>query len=121
MLLSRFKHLLGLISLLIISLGWTPSNPTKSVNNFCEIYGIIYFAENKTNADYIVFVEDQETFANVVVYMESSLSYADAPGHWVEGSQKHLSDAIIYVTDNISEADFTIAYTDIESFAGCND
>ena len=46
---------------------------------------------------------------------------ADTPGKWYAVSDRFLADYNIYVTENISESDFTIAYTDVESFSGCND
>jgi hypothetical protein len=56
----------------------------------------------------------------VVVFKETSSAFADKVGKWHTVDNIKLADFYIYVTKNSSEADFTIAYTDVESFAGCN-
>ena len=86
----------------------------------CRVYGTVYYTKTNANADFVVFVESEETFADLIVFKESNLSYADNPGKWFEVGSPALADYIICVSKNMSESDFTIAYTDVEAFAGCN-
>lgn len=87
----------------------------------CQVYGTIYITTSPGEADFVVYVESEEIFADLVVFKESNLSFADKEGSWFEVESPALADYIICLTTNISESDFTIAYTDSESFAGCNE
>lgn len=111
-----------LIPLVFLSMGWKPvSSPVHRTNGIhCRIFGSIFLTNKAGEADFVVFVEDQESFADLVVFPENSAGFAQSEGHWYTVDEPFLSDFRIYITANISEADFTIAYTDIESFAGCN-
>lgn len=95
--------------------------PHKIAIEPCQVYGAIYFSDKAAVADFVVFEESQETFADLVIFKESNFGYADEIGKWYEVGDPILADYIIYVSKNISESDFTIAYTDIESFSGCNE
>ncbi len=86
----------------------------------CEVYGKIYLEANPGRADYRVFVEDSEAFADVLVFVQESELYADRPGQWTFVENRGFADVYIYLEKNKNLADFTIAYTDVESFAGCN-
>ena len=121
MLLNRFKKISILIFSVYILAGWTTIPQFHSEEDFCQIYGSVFFVDNAADAEYTVYVEDEESFANISVYLEESPSYADIPGHWYSTPDPYLADVRIYISDNIAEADFTIAFTETESFAGCND
>lgn len=110
------------IPLVLMSMGWTPvSSPQHNTNGVhCQLFGSVFFTKKAGEADFVVFVEEQESFADLVVFPETSAGFAVSQGHWHRVEEPFLSDFRIYITANLSEADFTIAYTDIESFAGCN-
>lgn len=101
--------------------GWKNTTPQQSYEDVpCNIYGNIFLTNSAKNAQFVVYVESEESFADLVVFKESEASYADIPGHWLITEELVLSDYSIYITENISEADFTIAFTETESFAGCD-
>lgn len=86
----------------------------------CEVYGRIYSIGNSREADFSVYVENTEAFADIVVYKQKNALYADRPGQWSFVNNKKMARVYIYFEKRRNMADFTIAYTDIESFAGCN-
>ncbi|RJE71626.1 hypothetical protein BGP76_05930 [Reichenbachiella sp. MSK19-1] len=87
----------------------------------CQIYGKVYYETRDPNrADYRVYVEESESFADVVVYEETNALYADRPGHWARVDNPGFANIYIYLERNRSLADFSIYYTETESFAGCN-
>lgn len=101
--------------------SWKTLAPkTSSLQPPCEVFGNIYFVTQSKNADYVIFVQTEEAFADVVIYKEEEFAYADRSGHWYVTEDILLSDSRVFITENIAEADFTIAYTETESFAGCD-
>lgn len=86
----------------------------------CEVFGKIYLEQNPGRADYRVFVEDSEAFADVLVFMQDSDLYADRPGQWFFVENRSFANVYVNFVKDRNLADFTIAYTDVESFAGCN-
>ncbi|WP_109831628.1 DUF6150 family protein [Reichenbachiella versicolor] len=86
----------------------------------CKVYGQIYEVELEGMADYIVYIEDSEYSADLVVYEHENSLYADHPGQWHFVENKRFANAYVYFTKRKNMADFIIAFTDTESFAGCN-
>ncbi|MFY0626343.1 MAG: hypothetical protein JXR07_08620 [Reichenbachiella sp.] len=86
----------------------------------CNVYGKIYREQNPGRADYRVFVEDSEAFADVLVFVQDNELYADRAGQWAFVENRSFANVYIYFEKNRNLADFTIAYTETESFAGCN-
>lgn len=121
MLLRRFKNNILFILILVLFGSWVkPASTAVSEENPCEVFGNIYFVSESKNAHYVVYVQEEESFADLVIFKEEDFSYADREGHWFITEEIVLADRRIYITDNIAEADFTIAYTETESFAGCD-
>jgi hypothetical protein len=85
----------------------------------CAIRGAIYYTTFRQQADFTIFVEDSPDFADMQVYKERQRLFADKPGLWHFVDHPHLADYILFVEQNRSAADFTIAYTPTQSFAGC--
>ncbi|UXP33465.1 DUF6150 family protein [Reichenbachiella agarivorans] len=107
--------------LLSLILCFSVFNSVDQPNNDpCEIYGKVFYEKDPQRAHFRVYVEDSESFADVIVFKEVNALYADRPGHWATVSNHGLADVYIYIEKNRSLADFSIYYTDIESFAGCN-
>lgn len=115
------------ITLAILSLGLltgvapVPASPSSKAvpAEHCELYGAVYIEETSAFADYKVYVEDIESFAKLVVYKENVESFADRPGFWYFTDVKAFADFSISIEQNQGFADFTIAYTDFRSAAGC--
>ena len=97
------------------------SGNTFQQKNYCNIYGSVYIVDNPKEADYRVYIEDSEGSADVWVYDIEDKLFADRPGLWYFTNQKAFSDFTIYLEKDKYLADFSIYYTDTESFAGCND
>ncbi|MGL1888810.1 MAG: DUF6150 family protein [Reichenbachiella sp.] len=96
------------------------SNAEAAQNDPCAIFGKMYFEKDPYKADYRVYIEDSETFSDVIVFQEQNGLYADRAGHWFTVDNPGLANAWIYIEKDRNLADFTIYYTDYESFAGCN-
>lgn len=71
-------------------------------------------------ADFLVYEEDSEAFADVLVFEHDNPLYADRPGQWAFVENKAFANVYVSFVSNKSRADFSIAFTDTESFAGCN-
>lgn len=85
----------------------------------CSIKGAIFFTTLRQQADFTVFVEETVDFADMQVFREKQRLFADKPGLWHIVDHPHLADYILFQERNRSAADFSIAYTDTQSFAGC--
>ena len=71
-------------------------------------------------ADFVVYIEDSEYSADLVVFEQENAFYADRPGHWHFVQNKSFADSFVFFTKKRNMADFIIAFTETESFAGCN-
>ena len=105
----NLKTLIVLPLLLVLG-SWNHPSPQNRLIDYCSIYGHIYLTSTAAKAEFIVFVENQESFADLVVFKERSSAYANQVGKWCFVEDGRLADYYIYITKNISEADFTIAY-----------
>lgn len=107
---------MSLITLAIwILFGWL-----RPALDPCEIYGSLYVVTDPRYADFRVYVEETESFADVIVFEQDNSLYADRPGQWSFVENRSFARANIYFEKQRNMADFTIAYTEVESFAGCN-
>ncbi len=86
----------------------------------CQLYGVVYVTDNPNEANFKVFVEDSEAFADLVVFIEDNRLMADEPGVWFITDQPAFANFSIFIERSRGLADFAIFYTDILSFAGCN-
>lgn len=89
-------------------------------NNYCELFGSVYVSSTKNQGDYKVFVENSEAFADLLIFEEDNELFADESGKWYFVKDRSFADFTIYITTVKRESDFTIYYTESESFAGCN-
>lgn len=108
------KKLLFVFGLSLISLGGYAQE-----QDYCKLHGSVYTTPTKRGADFWVYVEESEAFADMLVYEEENKLYADEPGVWCFVDSFGLADFSIFITDDRSEADFIIFYTDTPTFAGC--
>ena len=86
----------------------------------CDVYGTVYEVEYPSQADYFVYESGSEAFADVIVYEETNRLYADKKGKWFFAKKPGLARHKIYFVDKKSQADFSVYFTQFESFAGCN-
>lgn len=85
----------------------------------CKVFGKIFIVSDKRQADYRVFEEESEAFAHLVVYKQDNRFYSDKQGQWFFTKDKTEADFWVYLVDSKGLSDFSIAYTQTESFAGC--
>lgn len=87
--------------------------------DICQLFGAVYVEQQAAFADYRVYKEEIESFAKLVVYREEAEDFADRPGFWYFTDVKAFADFTIAYESNQGLADFTIAFTDFRSAAGC--
>jgi hypothetical protein len=85
----------------------------------CKIFGRIYIEKDRNYADFKVYVEETEAFAHLVVCKQANKFFADRQGQWYFTNDKREADFWIYIETEKGRSDFSIAYTNTESFAGC--
>lgn len=86
----------------------------------CEAFGAVYFTKTKSEADFIVFIEESEGLATLKVFKVDNILYASGPGLWYETQAKSQARYLVYIeTERKSAADFTVAYVTQEAYAGC--
>lgn len=81
---------------------------------------MVYIEESKSKADYAVYEEESEAFADLIVFEEDNSLYADREGIWHFTEDRNFADFTVYFTTKKRDAHFSVAYTETESFAGCN-
>ena len=100
----------------VLFIGTTANNQLDP----CDIYGKIYIESNPRYAHFRVFEDDSEAFADIIIFEEENTLYADQVGHWSFVDDRDFADVYIYIEKDRNMADFSVYYTDYESFAGCN-
>jgi len=86
----------------------------------CNVYGVIFIEDNPRLAHFKVYEEASEAFADVIVFEETNRLYADSKGKWFFTDTREFADFYIYFEEEKGLADFSVFYTDYESFSGCN-
>lgn len=112
-----------IISFLVLTgLSVLSFSGTKDLSSFdyCRVYGSVYFVKDRHRADFFVYIEEDETMADIAVFKENVDLYADRPGIWFITENEAFADFRLYVEDRKGSQDFTVFYTETESFAGCN-
>ena len=105
-----------ILIVLLIAFGGNKNHQMQ----YCQLHGSVYIAEDRAQADYIVFEEDSEAFADFLVFEEENRLYATEEGVWFFVENRGISDFSVFFTKSKGEADFIIAYTDSPTFAGCD-
>lgn len=88
----------------------------------CRIFGTVYFETNPARRGECfgsVYFEPEQAFADVLVFKEDNKLFADKPGFWYLTEGRAFADYVLYVSPTRALADFSITYTTIRSFAGC--
>ncbi len=113
------SHLILLLPVILLLTGFAPLAEQSLPPDYCSLYGVVYVEQVPAFADYKVFKQDIESFADMVVYREDVESYADRPGFWFFTDVKAFADFTIAYEQNEGLADFSLAFTDFRSAAGC--
>ncbi|MEQ6121316.1 DUF6150 family protein [Reichenbachiella sp. MALMAid0571] len=93
---------------------------TRKVYDPCKIFGVVYVEKNPRYAHFKVYEESSEAFADILIFEEENRLYADKQGLWSFTDKKEFADFYIYWEKQKGLADFSVYFTDFESFAGCN-
>lgn len=104
----------------LFSLFLLPDSKSLPQIDPCDIYGKIYIEPNPRYAHFKVYEDDSEAFADMIIFEEENSLYADEVGHWSFVDDRDFADVYIYFEKDRNLADFSVYYTDYESFAGCN-
>ena len=88
--------------------------------DYCRIFGSVYVEKNPRYADYHVFIEESEAFSDIIVFKADNRLFADRQGLWHFTDKKAFADFTIYYEKDRGLAEFSVFYTETESFAGCN-
>ncbi|MDP5170634.1 MAG: hypothetical protein NWR72_10340 [Bacteroidia bacterium] len=97
----------------------TAPAPVATPPAYCELYGAVYVEQQAAFANYRVFLQENEAFADLIVFREDGEAFADRPGFWYITDVKAFADFTIAFETNEGMANFSIAYTDFRSAAGC--
>jgi len=89
------------------------------IDDYCQIFGIIYFEKNKHEAHATVYFEEDEPQANLLVFKEDNRLFADEEGIWYVTDNPALANYKLFVTKEKRFADFSVNYIDDRAFVGC--
>jgi hypothetical protein len=106
-------RLIWIVFLLLFSLSGFSQAP------FCQLSGPVLEENNQSRAQFRVFREENESFADLVVFKSENLLFADKPGKWFFTANRAQARFSIIWVDERSKADFSVFFTETESFAGC--
>lgn len=107
---------------LFLSLYWLTlftAVPAPQPPEICELQGMVYVESVAGFADYRVYVEEVEAFSQMLVFREENPAFATGVGHWAFTENRIEADFTIYWETVPSFADFAIFYTDFPTAAGC--
>ena len=107
-------------SFILLLMGVSVSDAAAQGFEVCQLYGVVHITDDPNQANFRVYVEDSEAFADLVVFREENRLMADRPGIWYVTETPAFASFSIFIEKNRGLADFAIFYTDIQSFAGCN-
>ena len=100
--------------------GYVPGDGMTRQSDPCNLYGSVFIETNKRRADYIIYQEKSEVFADLKVFKEDNKLLADDQGLWFFTENKDFADFTIYFETDPANVDFTIFYTDVAVYAGCD-
>ena len=87
--------------------------------DYCQVYGGVYFVNDRNKASFSIYLEDSEVFANLKVFQETNLLFADGTGKWYVTDNLVQAQFRVYIESKRSLADFSVYYVTNESYAGC--
>ena len=109
-----------LISFLITIFCNDSVEPEFGIQDPCSIFGSIYVTNDVRKANYRVYVEDSELNSDLVVFKEDNKLMANKEGLWYETGNIGFAQYAIYYEGTEAHADFSVYFTEVPAFAGCN-
>jgi len=106
-----------LIVILILGFFFMPE--LKAQPAYCQLSGAVFLENDPARVQYRVYLEPSESFADMLVFQASNALFADKPGNWFFTNARAQANIFIIFVKERSKADFSIHYTETESFAGC--
>lgn len=103
----------------ILIMGFLLVPDLKAQPAYCQLSGAVFVEKDAAKVQYRVFLEPSESFADMLVYQASNALFADKPGNWFFTDARAQANIFIIFVNERSKADFSIHYTETESFAGC--
>lgn len=103
----------NLVFLLLLSLAGRAQPP------FCKLSGAFFEESDPARIQYRVYLEETEAFADLVVFKSENALFADKPGLWYFTRSRAEATWFIAFVKEREKADFSVFFTETESFAGC--
>lgn len=85
----------------------------------CDVFGGVFVTKDPSKAQLHVYLEESEAFCDLPVFQAASVLYADRSGLWFFTDNISEAKFIVYFQKKRNLANFSIAYIENESFAGC--
>ncbi len=108
------------VLIVLLGLAFLGSASKNAQYDPCEIYGLVFIEENPRLAHFKVYEETSEAFADVIIFEEENRLYADRKGKWHFTDKREFADVYIYFEEDRGLSDFSVFFTEYESFSGCN-
>ena len=106
--------------IILIFLFWLAAAPEGYAQAaFCQLNGGVLEEKEPGRAIFKVYKEESESFADLHVFRAENMLFADKPGKWYFTDNRSLARFTIFWVPERSQADFSIFFTETESFAGC--
>lgn len=105
--------------LILVYLVFSSSKSNSHIDDYCNIYGIIYFEKSKIYADALVYIEEDESLANLLVFKEDNRLFADEQGVWYITDNPSLANYRLFKVSEKRFADLSITYIEDRAFIGC--
>lgn len=104
----------------MIFLLWLCTALVQPRNPYCDVFGVMVEVDRVSQADFIVYEEESENFSDIIVFDQDNRLFANRPGHWHFVRDEKFARYRLFFTTDRDQADFSVFFTDFESFAGCN-
>ncbi len=88
--------------------------------NPCNVFGKVYVTKDRHKANFLVY-KAEEGEEDIQIFLENNRLFADKSGRWFEVKKRDFADFVICYVDNKHVAHFSVFFTDIPDFAGCDD
>jgi hypothetical protein len=118
--LKKQLFILSIVLLSFTGISFKAKAQSSNTIDYCQIYGGVYFVDDRSKASFSIYLEESEVFANLKVYQETNLLFADGTGKWYVTENLVQAQYRVYIESKRSLADFSVNYVTNESYAGCN-
>jgi hypothetical protein len=109
------KYLLAILLLYVFN-----SINAQTYTPICHVFGQIYIEPDPKLAQYKVFIEQSEYAADIVIFKENNQLFADTEGKWFMTDNIYFANYTVCFVSDKKQAQFSVYFTDIDSYARCN-